>query len=266
MAQERIKLAVWNGAFDIYVNCFGNGPPLVYLHQAVGFHRDEFLDALAEQFTIYAPEYPGTSPEAPDAVRAVDRLSDMVLIYEEVIRTLGLENPILIGQSFGGMLAAEVAAAFPSLPSRLILLDAVGLWDVTDPIADWVSAPLETLPELLFKDPEGAAVQKFIALPDDPAARADILASNIWSVGCTARFLWPIPEAGLATRLHRIAAPTLILWGRHDRLAPVSYAHRFAGAITNARVIIVEGAGHVPQAEALIPTCEATFDFLEGAA
>ena len=46
-----------------------------------------------------------------------------------------------------------------------------------------------------------------------------------------ARLLWPIGDRGLAKRLHRITAPTLLLWGSEDRIVPASYAKRFAAGI-----------------------------------
>ena len=47
----------------------------------------------------------------------------------------------------------------------------------------------------------------------------------VWARGCTGKFVWPIPEKGLRTRLHRVTAPTLIVWGADDALIPVGYAN-----------------------------------------
>ncbi len=63
---------------------------------------------------MYAPEFPGTSAGDPYAIHAVHTLADAVLMYEEMTRVLGLHKPILVGQSFGGMLAAEIATNFPA--------------------------------------------------------------------------------------------------------------------------------------------------------
>ena len=52
-----------------------------------------------------------------------------------------------------------------------------------------------------------------------------------WSLACTGKFVWPIPDKGLKKRLHRITAPTLVLWGEQDGLVPPIYASDFEQAI-----------------------------------
>ena len=98
----------------------GKGPPLVYLHPAAGLAWDPFLERLAAQRTIHAPRVPGTTPGKPEAIREVDDLWDLVLVYEEAIRALGLDRPAVIGQSFGGMLACRARGDLPGAlqPSR----------------------------------------------------------------------------------------------------------------------------------------------------
>src|SRR5881392_2876274 len=116
-------LPVLIGRVKMRVKVACTGQPLVYLHPSAGLAWYPFLSWLSEHFTVYAPEFPGTSVGDPCAIHSVHALSDMVLLYEEVIRTLGLDKPVLVGQSFGGMLAAELAATFPGLASRVVLLD-----------------------------------------------------------------------------------------------------------------------------------------------
>ena len=41
-----------------------------------------------------------------------------------------------------------------------------------------------------------------------------------WALACTGKFIWPLPDKGLKKRIHRISAPTLIVWGRQDGLTP----------------------------------------------
>src|SRR5437588_723301 len=79
----------------------------------------------------------------------------------------------------------------------------------------------------LFADPEGAAAQRFFGLPDDRDARAESLASFIWAQACTGKFVWPIPDKGLKKHIHRIAAPTLLIWGMNDGIIAPAYAQEF---------------------------------------
>ena len=219
---------VWNGRLSIKVKIAGAGAPLLYLHPAAGLAWDPFLSQLAQTHTVYAPEFPGTSTGDPYAIHAVDHLSDVVLIYEEVVRTLGLHKPVVVGQSFGGMLAAELTAAYPKLASKVVLLDPIGLWRDDMPVANWIATPPAELPALLFHDPAGPAAQSMLAMPDDPDIAAAATAALVWAFGSTGKFAWPVPDRGLRSRLHRLTAPVLLVWGRNDRLAPVELRRRMA--------------------------------------
>ena len=103
------------GGLTWHVQLMGQGPVLLLLHgtgAATHSWRD-LAPLLAERFTVYAPEHPGTTPGAPDDVLHLDGLWDLVLCYDEVLQALGLEGASLAGHSFGGMMACELAAAVP---------------------------------------------------------------------------------------------------------------------------------------------------------
>ncbi|TWH10877.1 pimeloyl-ACP methyl ester carboxylesterase [Rhodococcus rhodochrous J45] len=253
---------VWGGRLTITVKIAGAGTPLLYLHPAAGLAWDPFLSHLASRYTVYAPEFPGTSDGNPYAIHTIDTLSDMVLAYEELIRALGLDRPVVVGQSFGGMLAAELAAAFPALPEKLILLDPIGLWSEAAPTANWIATPPEQLPALLFHDPTSPAAQSMLAPSDDIEQQQAAAAAMVWAFGCTGKFAWPIPDRGLRYRLHRVVAPTLIVWGREDRLVSAAYAEQFHKLIADSTVTIIEDCGHIPQVEKLDETLEAVDKFL----
>lgn len=253
---------VWGGRLSVTVKIAGAGTPLLYLHPAAGLAWDPFLSHLATRYTVYAPEFPGTSEGNPYAIHTIDTLSDMVLVYEELVRELGLARPVVIGQSFGGMLAAELAAAFPSLPDKLVLLDPIGLWTDSAPTANWVATPPEQLPELLFHNPSSPEAQAMLAPPVDVEQQQAAAAAMVWAFGCTGKFTWPIPDRGLRQRLHRVAAPTLIVWGRNDKLVSATYADQFHSLIIDSSVTIIDECGHIPQVEKLADTVEAVDKFL----
>jgi pimeloyl-ACP methyl ester carboxylesterase len=258
-------LDVWGGRISLRVKTAGRGAPVVYLHPAAGLFFDPFLATLGSDFSIFAPELPGTSAGDADAIHAVDGLFDLVLIYEEAIAKLGLDTtPMVIGQSFGGMLAAELASCFPRLFAKVVLCDPIGLWRPDLPIANWMTTPPSELPALLFKDPACAAAKAMFTPPADPAVAVAAASSTVWAMGCSGKFVWPIPEKGLHKRLHRLVAPTLIVWGEDDRLIPVEYARELGAAITNSRVEIVPDAGHIPQAEQMEATLALVRGFLTG--
>jgi pimeloyl-ACP methyl ester carboxylesterase len=255
-------VTVWGGKLELTVQVAGAGQPLLYLHPAAGLHWDPFLDWLAEDHTVYAPQAPGTTPGRPEAVGAVDDLWDLVLAYEEMIRALGLERPVAIGESFGGMLACELAAHFPGLLSRLVVFAPVGLWLDEHPVANWVAAAPEEIPALLFHDPGSEAARAATALPDDPDAMVAAIASTAWAIGCTSKFVWPIPDKGLAKRLHRVTTPTLVIWGKQDALVPSAYGAEFGRRIVGSRVEVLDDCGHIPRVEQRERTLALVGEFL----
>jgi pimeloyl-ACP methyl ester carboxylesterase len=256
---------VWGGKLKLRFKTAGSGPPVLYFHPAAGLHFDPFLAALSESYTVCAPEHPGTSAGDPDAIHQVDSLWDLVLIYEEAIRALALPGkPVAIGLSFGGMMAAELAAHYPSLFAKLVLLDPIGLWREDLPVANWMTTAPPALPALLFKDPQCPAAKAMFTPPPDKEQALAATANLIWAMGCTGKFAWPIPERGLAKRLHRIVAPTLIVWGADDALIPSAYAELFGKAIKGSRVEIIRDCGHIPQLEQGPTTLKLLHDFLRG--
>lgn len=252
----------WNDRVTIRVRVGGEGPPLVYFHPAAGLAWDPFLDKLAERYTIYAPEFPGTTPGDPYAIHQIDDMWDTVLIYEQTLRGLGLVGVPAIAQSFGGMLAAEIAAAYPDLFSQLVLLDPIGLWRDDAPVANWISAAPPALVAMLFADPTSDAAQAMLAMPEDPDALASAQAQMVWNLGATGKLCWPIPDRGLHKRLHRISAPTLLVWGEEDALIPAVYAEEFRSRIADSRVEIIPKSGHIPQVEQMEATYSAVSAFL----
>jgi pimeloyl-ACP methyl ester carboxylesterase len=242
---------IWGGRLNLHVKVAGEGPPLVFFHALSGLAWEPLLDQLAGQHTVYAPEHPGTSPGDPRAIDEVRTFWELMLAYEELIRALGLERPVAVGESYGGMVAADLAATFPRIFSRLVLLAPFGLWrdDAPIPLVEMVSGPPEQLPKYRFAHPEGAGARAMMAPPADPALIPAAIAQQAWNIGCTTKFAWPIPDLGLGRRLHRVAVPTLVAWGRQDALVPVAYAAEFGRAIAGSQVEIIDDCGHVLQAD-----------------
>jgi pimeloyl-ACP methyl ester carboxylesterase len=238
---------VWDGRLRLHVKTAGDGPPLVYLHPLPGLAWSPFLDKLAQHHTVYAPELPGTSPGDPRAIHEVQTFWELLLIYTEALGRLGLERPVMIGQSFGGMIAADLAACFPGLLGKLVLFAPLGLWrdDAPIPLVELVTGPPEEQPRYLYADPAKAAS----APPPDPDQLPTVIAQTTWNIGCAAKFAWPIADHGLGRRLHRITTPTLIVWGRDDGLVPSAYAQDFATGIPSSHVEVLADCGHVPQVE-----------------
>jgi len=264
MAAPQVRrLRLWQGKVETEVEVAGSGPPLVYLHGPWGLAPDRgFLARLAEAHTVYAPRHPGTAPGDHEAVHALDTWLDLVVYHGELFDRLALDAPTLVGHSFGGMVAAELAAAMPRSVSRLVLIDPVGLWRDDLPVRNWMLLSDRERRLSLFADPQGEAAERFFAVPSDAAERVDVLAQLIWAQACTGKFVWPVPDRGLEHRAHRIAAPTLIVWGAADRIIAAAYAQEFAQRIAGARVKLIERAGHLPHLEQADAVAAAVNGFL----
>ncbi|SLN71513.1 2-hydroxy-6-oxononadienedioate/2-hydroxy-6-oxononatrienedioate hydrolase [Roseivivax jejudonensis] len=255
-------VSVWNDKVEVTFRSLGRGPDLIYLHPAAGLGHSPFLAELSKHFRIHAPHFPGTDPERPREIHKIGSLWDLVLIYEEAIRAMDLAGAPVMGESFGGMLSLELAANFPDLFSRLALLAPVGIWREDIPIANWIAAPPEAMPAMLFADPAGPAAKAIFTPPDDPDVAADQTAALVWSIGVTGKFLWPLPEKGLESRLHRVTAPVHLIWGNEDRLIPITYADLFAGALKDAKITRLPDAGHALSFESGPAVIEAALPFL----
>jgi pimeloyl-ACP methyl ester carboxylesterase len=252
MQSRLIDLA---GRHRIRVYEGGSGPELLFLHGAGGLlPNDPFLARLARSYRVSAPLLPGY--EDSDSTQQLRTMLDFTLFGFDVWQALELRDPILVGHSMGGMVAAEMAAVSTHAVRRLALLSPAGLWLEDHPIPDlFAKLPFE-LPELLFADPSrhGALLSSGGDF-NDPEFLTEFLVGNARRMGTASKILFPIPERGLAERLYRIQAATQIVWGVDDRLIPSVYAEAFHDGIAGSRVTLIGEAGHMApyeQTEAVV--------------
>jgi pimeloyl-ACP methyl ester carboxylesterase len=257
-ASER-TLSLWEGKITARIKVSGHGPALVYLHGGYGLIWDESLDQLAKDFTVYAPEHPGTSEGDPNAIAHLDNLWDLILYYYEMFDQLGLEEPGLVGHSFGGMVAAELAATNPRRVGKLVLINPLGLWRDDAPIKNYIVTPQAELDPLFFHDANHPARKLVFMNPEE----ADSIIKVSWALACTGKFIWPIPDKGLRKRTHRIAAPTLIIWGQQDGLVKPTYAEEFRKLIRGSKIEFVADAGHMAPLEQPTAVANLVRDFLK---
>jgi pimeloyl-ACP methyl ester carboxylesterase len=249
------------GAVAFRVLSGGAGAPLVYfhsIHERGGW--SPFLERLAERFTVVAPFHPGV--QGSSGVEHLDDLLDLTLAYDELLGALGLGAAHLVGHFFGGMMAAELAAVIPARARRLALLSPLGLWREDAPVADIIILPPDELTPLLWKDPASPAARAWAALPENSADNVAAQIESIQRRAAMAKFVWPIPDKGLGKRLHRVAAPTLLVWGDADRVNPVIYAETWQRRLKGAALEVLPG-GHMLLHEAPDVAAAAVAKFLQ---
>ena len=240
----------------------GSGPPLVYLHGAGGIAADDpLLAILAARHHVFAPFLPGygESEECPE----LRDMLDFTLHTWDVVEALGLKDPLLVGHAMGGMIAAEMAAVAPNELSRMALIAPSGLWLEDHPAPDLFTLLPYQMPHYLFHDPEvGEAMMTTHRRMDDPEFLKAYLIRNARQLGMAGKILFPIPERGLAQRLYRIKAKTVVVWGESDRLTPPVYGPAFQAAIAGSHLVMVPEAGHMVTVEKprLVADAIATLD------
>jgi pimeloyl-ACP methyl ester carboxylesterase len=250
-------LELRDGRFKIRVLQAGGGDPLIYLHGAGGLMWEPLLDALAATHHVIAPEHPGAGESL--GLEHVEDLWDLVLYYNELLDTLGIERATVVGHSFGAMVAAELAATSPHRVERLVLIAPLGLWRDDHPVVDLSGVPPSALPGLLLADPDGPLAAM---LPSpDPSDPEQLFRASL-TMASVLQFIWPLPDKGLAKRLYRVQAPTLLVWGAEDRCVHPDYGSDFLAALADARLEIIAGAGHLPQLEQLDETVARVQRFL----
>jgi pimeloyl-ACP methyl ester carboxylesterase len=225
----------------------GVGEPVGYLAGLGGLPAwTPFLDRLAARRRVVAPSLPGF-PGA-GGLEKLDDLLDWVTATLDLLEGAGLAGADLIGASVGGMLAAEVAALSPATVKRLALVAPFGLFDAARPTADVFAITPDQLPALLCENPATFAARMAPPAGADAEEWMIVLAR---AAQAAARLLWPLGERGLAKRLHRISAPTLIVWGAADQVIPPAYAETLAAGIRGpTRTATIAGAGHLVDVDA----------------
>jgi pimeloyl-ACP methyl ester carboxylesterase len=217
----------------------GRGRPVLVLHAAGGAGAwNPYLQRLSEQFDVIAPDHPGfgLSDELPE-VGSVRRL---VPHYTALLEKLGVDRFDLVGASFGGWVAAELAAGVPERVERLVLMAPAGLDVPGAPPADLFTMSPEQIVRALFHD--GTVADTALSVPPTPEA-AEQAARDATAFERFARDPF-LHDPELPARLPCITAPTLVLAAEVDRIIPRAHSEAYTSAIPGAQLRVVPECGH----------------------
>jgi pimeloyl-ACP methyl ester carboxylesterase len=265
MAGTRRRLAVNDAELELYEG--GEGPPLLALH---GFLESpgwtECHGLLAERYRVLAPSHPGFAGSSrPTWLQTVD---DLAYFYLDVVEALGLQQHHLLGHSLGGWIAAEMAVRCSHGLEKLVLVDAVGLRTLPTPvgpaggsIADWLVLEPAALRSLAWREPATANTLK---LPGDPGLTEEELVGVLRNRETASLYGWKpfFYNPQLDHWLHRVKASTLVVWGEHDGVVPLSVGEAYARAIPDARLEILPATAHLPHLEQPRAFADAVLGFL----
>ena len=200
-----------------------------------------FAAAMSEHAYVITPTHPGfDGTPRPDWA---DSVADLAEVYLDLVEKLGLRHVLVVGSSFGGWIAAEMALRDTrGRVSGLIMLAGVGIapeppLEIADPAK---LGPVRT-GELAFHNP---------ALRPNPAAFTEeqraVGAANLRTAGVYTGVMY---DPKLRGRLHRITVPVLVLAGEQDGIVPLQYQHALAGSFPRATFRSIPQAGHFPHIE-----------------
>jgi pimeloyl-ACP methyl ester carboxylesterase len=258
----------------------GEGPVLVLIHGMAGCSDSwkRVVPALARRFTLVVPDLLGHGASAkPMAEYSVSGHANVV---RDLLAALGHERATLVGQSFGGGVAMQVAYQYPEHCERLVLVSSGGLGREVSTLLRALSLPGAEHVFPLFCSPvlrdAGRRVVEWlggIGLRQAPAAeeawRSYSSLAERDARRAFFRTLRAVIDAGgqsvsAMDRLYLAShVPTLILWGRKDALIPVSHAFAAHQAIAGSRLEVFDDVGHFPHCEAPERFVDVLLDFIE---
>ena len=225
------------------INLFrqGTGRPVVVLHAAGGAGAwNPYLEQLSQHFDVIAPDHPGfgLSDELPE----VATMDDLVQHYVALVDLLGLDRFDLVGASFGGWLAAEIASTVPDRIDRLVLMAPAGLDLPEAPTADILNMSPPELFGALFHDQ--SLTQAILSVPPTPemAAQGARDMAGFTRIAGAGKVFLHNPE--LPARLSAISSPTLVITAEEDHIVPRAHSEAYAAAIAGAELHVLTEIGH----------------------
>ena len=226
----------------------GSGRPLVLLHDEMGQPgMTSFHEALAQDFAITAPSHPGYG-DSPH-LDWIMNMRDMAGWYLEFLDDMELNDVDLLGFSFGGWLAAEMATMHPDRFNKLTLVNPMGVKPPSGEIFDMFLVVAKEFITESFLDPENTPEFEKVC-PEEPTPEQ----AEYWEVAReqSCRLAWrpymhyrALPN--LLGRLKRL--PTQIVWGERNPIVPPSAGQVYHESIPGSRLDVIENAGHRPEIE-----------------
>jgi pimeloyl-ACP methyl ester carboxylesterase len=228
----------------VHVMRGGKGAPILFLHGARGAGIWlPFFKLLAENYEVIVPEHPGFGrSDTPDWL---DNVGDLANFYLSFIDKLGLKGVNLVGTSLGGWIAADLAVRNSSALRTLTLIAPAGIHVNGVPKGDLFLWTPEQTVRNLFADEK---MQDFALkqAPDEEERKRQM--KNALTL---AKVSWQprLYDPNLRKWLHRIEAPTLIVWGDSDKLIPPAYGPAYCDLIPSSKLEVIARCGHVPHIE-----------------
>jgi pimeloyl-ACP methyl ester carboxylesterase len=232
----------------------GEGPALVLIHglSATHAHWEFTISAFANRWRVIAPDLPGHGRSAkPDAPYTVDFHAGMI---RSLGRELGIPEAVVVGSSLGGQIAIELGLSYPAWTRALVLAAPAGGFGTSVQALRWAIGAAARPGLLRVALPW--AFDQSVYDPSQPACaeRRRVLAERLAHedfpsfARAVNRSLIGSIAAGHQPLRH-LTQPTLLVWGRNDRLVALSGSRRLMREVPHARLAVLDACGHLPMLE-----------------
>jgi pimeloyl-ACP methyl ester carboxylesterase len=260
---QQDRFTTVDGVLARYWAAGDKGPEVVLIHGLGGFIENwsKNILALASHHRVYALDLPGFGQT--DKTPLIKDLTMLTRFIHDFMAEQNIPKASLVGHSLGGGLALQFTLDYPEKVEKLVLADNAGMG--REVLADFRLCSLPVLPGLFVRQsrkditalwqkivydkvnitPELVDLSyRYAHLPGAQKALLSALCAGIdlrgQKSGLTGRLL---------SRLNALKAPALVVWGRNDRIIPVSHAQIAVKKIPGARLEIFDNCGHMPMFE-----------------
>jgi pimeloyl-ACP methyl ester carboxylesterase len=233
------------------------------------------IAALAREHRVFAVDIVGFGrTDKPEVVYTFELMADFVLDF---MNTMGIDKASLVGNSMGGGISMTVAAQAPERVNKIVLVDPVGLGRGLSPVMRLMTLPV--IGNVLTKPSRKGVVRQMQLCLYDPSQASDDFIDRVTAIGTLPgnqrSFLSLLREtanivgvkkglvADFSARLKKIKTPILVIWGRQDRILPVSEGEAAVERMGDVRLHVMDKAGHLPQIDKPEEFNATVLDFLK---
>lgn len=236
---------------------------LVLLHGLGGYAErwSQTLPFLAKKFHLFVPDMIGYGQsDKPTADYTPEYFAKFVF---EFMESVGIKETFLAGTSLGGQVTIECASSQNPIIKKIVLISPAGIMRKSTPVLDaYTMAALYPTKEAVKnayqlmigqgKQVSEISIERFLNNMSKPNAKMVFLSTLLG--------LKNAPD--IFEKLSKIVVPTLLIWGREDKLIPFEYAHQFVSSINNCKFIPMDGCGHSPYVEEPEKLSKSVIEFL----
>lgn len=255
MSSQKIQI---NG-LNISYKSLGSGQPLLILHGWGGSSEsyNQLSELLKDKFKLYIPDLPGFGESDPP--KSAWDVSNYMKFVNEFTDKIGLEQFFLYGHSFGGRICIKFLNKYPKKVKALILCDSAG---IKHPLSgrQKMGRALSSAGKRVFSLP---LLNRFEKIAQKLLYRSIGEQDYLKTEGELRESFKKVIEEDLQPLIKNINVPTLIIWGKHDKMTPLSDAYIFKKEIPNSTLKIIDEARHGVHLQAPGKVAEFVKEFLK---